>query len=486
MSLRDISPRKLARMAGAALFTLAAGIKAVHVPYRGSPESLTDLMSGRVQFILSPLPAVTPLIKTGRVPALAGTGIRQLINGPESFTPDGNFILGEAPELRNFFVGAGFNAFGIAAGGGAGQALAEWLHDGVPPYDLWVVDIRRFGRPHLDTDWVRTRTLEAYSKHYTMAWPFEEHHSGRPARVSPLYDRLLAAGASFGEKLGWERPNWFANLGAGESPVDQYTYGRQNWFEAVGREHRACREAAVLIDQTSFAKFALKGPDALSSLEWICANDVTKPVGSLTYTQMLDDRGGIQCDLTVARVARDEFYIVTGTGFATHDFAWIRRNIPADCAATLEDVTSARAVLALMGPRARGPRHLQPTTTTRFGLWGVVALVGACPMCPSGPGRGRLPGGPSASTPQPPPSPLGARRVLDAAFVAVAVSHAEEERGVRIRRGGVLAPQIPQQRLARVAGLGVAFGTVERPERSPIARDGFHARHDRLEGREHL
>jgi sarcosine dehydrogenase len=297
--------------------------------------------------------APTMELAIGRVPALAQAGIRQLINGPESFTPDGNFILGEAPELPNVFIGAGFNAFGIAAGGGAGQALAEWVHDGMPPYDLWVVDLRRFGRNHQDTDWVRTRTLEAYSKHYTMAWPFEEHHSGRPARTSPLYDRLLAAGAAFGEKLGWERPNWFADLAAGETPQDEYTYGRQNWFAAVGREHRACREAAVLIDQTSFAKFTLKGPDALGALDWICANDVRKPVGSLTYTQMLDDTGGIQCDLTVARVALDEFYIVTGTGFATHDFDWIRRTIPAGANAQLVDVTSAWSVLTLMGPRAR-------------------------------------------------------------------------------------------------------------------------------------
>ncbi len=289
----------------------------------------------------------------GRVPRLGDVGINQLVNGPESFTPDGMFILGEAPELRNCFVGAGFNAFGIAAGGGAGMALAEWIVNGAPPYDLWNADIRRFGRPHRSTQWVRTRTLEAYAKHYTMAWPFEEHDSGRPCRRSPLYDRLLAAGACFGEKLGWERPNWFADTTAGESPHDQYSYGRQNWFVPVGREHRAMREAAGLIDQTSFAKFVLKGPDAAAALDWICANDVDKPVGSLTYTQMLDPHGGIQCDLTVGRVAEDEFLIVTGTGFATHDFDWIERNIPAGANAQLVDVTSATSVLALMGPRSR-------------------------------------------------------------------------------------------------------------------------------------
>ena len=289
----------------------------------------------------------------GRVPALEHAGVRQLLNGPESFTPDGNFILGEAPELRNFYVGAGFNAFGIAAGGGAGMALAEWVARGEPPFDLWPVDIRRFGRPHFDTDWVRTRTMEAYGKHYTMAWPNEEHDSGRPCRKSPLYEALKARGACFGEKLGWERPNWFADLGAGETPRDVYSFGRPNWFNAVGREHKATREAAVLIDQTSFAKFILKGPDAEAALSWIAANDVAKPVGSLVYTQMLNDKGGIECDLTVARVAHDEYYIVTGTGFATHDFDWIRRNFPNGMNAQLFDITSANAVLSLMGPKSR-------------------------------------------------------------------------------------------------------------------------------------
>jgi 4-methylaminobutanoate oxidase (formaldehyde-forming) len=286
-----------------------------------------------------------------RVPKLREAGIKQLINGPESFTPDGNFILGEAPEMRNVFVGAGFNAFGIAAGGGAGMALAEWVDKGAPPYDLWPVDIRRFGRPHTDTDWVRTRTLEAYGKHYTMAWPSEENESGRPCRRSPLYDKLKAAGAVFGEKLGWERPNWFA--GPGEDARDIYTFARPNWHEPVGREHRAAREAAALFDQTSFAKFILKGPDAEAALGWIAANRVDRPVGRVIYTQMLNDRGGIECDLTCVRTAPDEYYIVTGTGFATHDFDWIARNIPAGMNAQLVDVTSSNSVLSLFGPKAR-------------------------------------------------------------------------------------------------------------------------------------
>ncbi len=289
----------------------------------------------------------------GRVPTLQTAGIKTLTNGPESFTPDGNFIVGEAPELKNFFVGAGFNAFGIAAGGGAGMALAEWVKNGEPPYDLWSADIRRFGRPHFDTDWVRTRTMEAYGKHYTMAWPHEENTTGRPCRKSPLYDKLAARGACFGEKLGWERPNWFADSNRGELPEDRYSFGRQNWFEAVGREHRAIREKAVLIDQTSFAKFSIKGPGALGVLNWIAANDVDKPVGSLTYTQMLNDRGGIECDLTVCRVKDDEFYIVSGTGFATRDFDWISRNIPDAMNCQLFDITSSNTVLSLMGPNSR-------------------------------------------------------------------------------------------------------------------------------------
>ncbi len=297
----------------------------------------------------------TPIMQQAleRVPALATAGVKQLVNGPESFTPDGNFILGQAPEVQNVFVGAGFNAFGIASAGGAGMALAEWVVHGEPPSDLWPVDIRRFGRHHQDTDWVRTRTLEAYGKHYTMAWPAEEYTSGRPLRKSPLYERLKSRGAVFGEKLGWERPNWFADLAKGEKPEDIYTYGRPNWFEAVGREHRAARERVALFDQTSFAKFRMVGRDAEAALSWIAANDVAKPPGALTYTQMLNARGGIECDLTVARLADDAFYIVTGTGFATHDCDWIRRNIPGGLDARLIDVSGEYSVLALMGPRAR-------------------------------------------------------------------------------------------------------------------------------------
>ncbi|MEQ8395105.1 FAD-dependent oxidoreductase [Thalassobaculum sp.] len=285
-----------------------------------------------------------------RVPALATAGVKQMINGPESFTPDGNFILGEAPELRGFFVGCGFNAFGIASAGGAGWALASWVMDGTPPMDLWVVDIRRFSSLHRDDAWVRERTLEAYGKHYAIAWPHDEYASARPRLTSPLYDRLKSRRAVFGSKLGWERPNWFAPEGV--EPIDRPSQGHANWFGPVGEEHRACREGVVVFDQSSFAKFEVRGSASAERLEWICANRVARAPGRLTYTQMLNERGGIECDLTVARLAEDRFYVVTGTGFRTHDAAWIRGHLgTADV--VFEDVTEAWATLTLMGPRSR-------------------------------------------------------------------------------------------------------------------------------------
>jgi glycine cleavage system T protein len=286
-----------------------------------------------------------------RVPALEKVGVKQMINGPESFTPDGNFILGVAPECSNMFVGAGFNAFGIASGGGAGWVLAQWAVDGEAPLDLWTVDIRRFSGLHRDRQWVSDRTLEAYGKHYTIGFPHEEYQSGRPRIVSPLYERLKKHRAVFGSKLGWERPNWFAP--GGIEPKDVYSMGRQNWFEPVGDEHRHVREAVGIFDQSSFAKYEMSGPDALKALDWICANDVNKPVGRLTYTQLLNTRGGIEADIVVARLADEKFYIVTGTGFRTHDLSWISDHIPAGLDVTLTDVTEDFGTLSLMGPRAR-------------------------------------------------------------------------------------------------------------------------------------
>ncbi len=286
-----------------------------------------------------------------RLPALRDVGVKQLVNGPESFTPDGNFILGEAPELRGYFVGAGFNAFGIASGGGAGKALAEWIVAGEPPYDLWAVDIRRFGAVHRDRKWVQARTLELYGKHYSIAWPSEEHSSARGASHSPMYATLKRKGACFGEKMGWERPNWFAP--AGVKPEDRYSFERSNWFDHVGEEHRAVRERVAVLDQTSFAKFEVHGPDAARALNRICAADIDCTPMRLRYTQMLNSRGGIECDLTVTRLASDRYYIVTGTGFITHDRHWIESHFRSGESVRLEDVSDRFAVLSLMGPRSR-------------------------------------------------------------------------------------------------------------------------------------
>ena len=285
-----------------------------------------------------------------RIPALETTGVKQMINGAESFTPDGNFILGRANECANMYVGAGFNAFGIASGGGAGWVLAEWVMTGEQPLDLWSVDIRRFSGLHKDRAWVDERTCEAYGKHYTIGFPHEEYLSGRPRITSPLYARLKEHGAVFGSKLGWERPNWFAS--AGVVAQDLYSMGRQNWFDAVGEEHRHCREAVGIFDQSSFAKYELMGKDAARALDYICANHVTKAPGRLTYTQLLNSRGGIEADLTVARLAEDHFYIVTGTGFRTHDFGWIADHLPPGDV-TLTDITEDWGTLSLMGPKAR-------------------------------------------------------------------------------------------------------------------------------------
>ena len=283
-------------------------------------------------------------------PALDQVGIKQWFNGLESFTEDTNFIVGEAPEVRNFFVGCGFNSMGIAAGGGAGQALADWIIEGQAPFDMWAVDIRRFARFHRSDSMVRLRALEGQGHHYAMQWPHYEFQTGRPLRRSPLYDRLKMAGACFGSKAGWERPNWFAPMGV--EPVDTYSFSRANWFDVVGEEHRACREGVALFDQSSFAKFMVVGRDAETFLQRICAADVGKAPGRVTYTQMLNRSGGIECDLTAARLDANTYYVVTGTAFGLHDLCHMQRHAGEDDVAIL-DVTSAFGVLGLMGPRAR-------------------------------------------------------------------------------------------------------------------------------------
>ena len=285
-----------------------------------------------------------------RIPALAGAPVRRQVNGPESFTPDGRYLLGEVPGCRNFYVAAGFNSIGIASAAGAGQAVAQWIADGEPPMDLWDVDVRRVGAFQANPRYLRERTVETVGLLYAMHWPFRQPVTARGVRRSALHDRLAERGACFGVAMGWERPNWYARPGM--APAYAYTYGRQNWFPCAAEEHRAVREAVGLFDQSSFAKLRLEGPDAADVLERLCANAVDGPVGRIVYTQMLNRRAGIECDLTVTRIARDAFLIVTSAAAATHDEDWIRRHL-GDARAVLTDVTSAQAVLGIMGPRSR-------------------------------------------------------------------------------------------------------------------------------------
>ena len=285
-----------------------------------------------------------------RIPALETAPVRRHVNGPESFTPDNRYMLGEAPELRNFFVAAGFNSVGIASAAGAGKALAEWIVGGEPSMDLWDVDIRRFIPFQGNAAYLRERTTEVVGLLYAMHWPFRQPVTARGVRRSAVHDRLAARGAVFGVVAGWERANWFATDGV--EPRYVYTYDRQNWFPCAGAEHRAVREAVGLFDQSSLAKFRVQGPDATAVLQRLCGNDVDVAPGRIVYTQMLNARGGIECDLTVSRLTEDAYLIVTIAAAATHDADWIRRGIGA-ARVTLTDVTSAFTVLGVMGPRSR-------------------------------------------------------------------------------------------------------------------------------------
>lgn len=286
-----------------------------------------------------------------RVPGFANIGIQLFFNGPESFTPDDRYILGEAPELKNFFVAAGFNSIGIQSAGGAGKMLAEWMVYGKPPMDLWDVDIRRFFPFQGNAKYLHDRTVEGLGLLYAMHWPFRQFETSRRARLSPLHDRLAKQGACFGESGGWERANWFAPDGV--KPQYEYSYKRQNWFEYAGEEHRAVREAVGIFEQTSFGKFLLQGRDAESILNEVCANDVAVPVGKVVYTQWLNERGGIEADLTVTRMREDCYLIVTSFSSEMRDFYWLQQHIPPKAHAILTNVTSGMAVLGVMGPNAR-------------------------------------------------------------------------------------------------------------------------------------
>jgi len=322
-------------------------------------------------------PIFEPLVRNAavRVPAFAAAEVTRIINGPEAFTPDGEFMMGEAPGVRGFFVAAGFNAYGIAAGGGVGKVLAEWIVDGQPSLDVWRMDIRRFGPQYTHAAHTIARSTEALARRYgAVSLPFEEWDTARGFRLSPLFSRLVDLGAVLGEKGGWERPNWFASnepaagagnphnpgtthvtAGVGRAPAGWTPEGwaRHNWSPAIAAEHRAAREAVGLFDFTSFSKIEVEGRGALATLQWMTDNEMDKPAGSVTYTQMLNSRGGIEADLTVTRLSRERFFIITGSAFATHDLDWIRRHLPGDGSAAAGDVTAELACIGLWGPMAR-------------------------------------------------------------------------------------------------------------------------------------
>ena len=285
-----------------------------------------------------------------RTPIINEVGVRQLINGPIPYSADGEFVMGRAPGFDNYFIASGF-LYGIAGGPGAGRMIAEWIIDGRPSLDLWSLDIRRFAAHHHTRYFMDRRAVELYGKHYTMKWPLEELESARGIRRSPLYWMLKERGAVFGTKAGWERVNWFAPEGS--TPRDEPSFGRSNWFEIVGEEHRAARERVAVIDQSSFAKMEVWGPGALDGLQRLAAADLDRPVGRAVYTQLCNERGGIEADLTICRIAEDRFYVVTGTAFGQHDFGWIKAHLPNDGTIATMDVTSAYAVLHVCGPRSR-------------------------------------------------------------------------------------------------------------------------------------
>jgi glycine cleavage system aminomethyltransferase T len=299
------------------------------------------------------------------VPELEEAEVVKLVNGPEGFTPDGEFILGET-DVRGFWVAAGFCAHGLAGAGGMGQLVAEWIVEGVPSLDVWEMDSRRFGSAYASGSYTLARTLEVYSTYYDVKYPGHERQAGRPLRVSPAYERLRELGATFGEKSGWERANWFEpNASRGDESLRPRGWAGRLWSPAIGAEHRACREAVALFDETSFAKLDVVGSGGATFLESMCDNRVARDIGAVTYTQMLNPRGGIECDFTVTRLAEDRFRIVTGTAFGQHDSAWIRSHAPDDGSVLVEDVTSRYACLGLWGPAARD--LLQPLTAADLG-----------------------------------------------------------------------------------------------------------------------
>jgi 4-methylaminobutanoate oxidase (formaldehyde-forming) len=285
-----------------------------------------------------------------RTPCLETAEVKMLLNGPESFTPDGNFIVGEAPGLRNYFVCAGFNSAGIANSGGAGRLIAEWIAGGEAPRDLWDVDVRRFASFTANRKALAERTAETLGLHYAMRWPRQELQTARPLRTSPLFDLLDARGAEWGSKNGWERANYFRPAGQARP---EHTLTTPGWLPWVQAEQRATRSGVALYDQTSFGKLLVQGRDALALLQRLCANELDVPVGKMVYTAMLNERGGFESDLTVMRLAIDRFLLVTGSAQPQRDLDWITRHIDADQHAAVTDVSAMTAVLSLMGPLAQ-------------------------------------------------------------------------------------------------------------------------------------
>lgn len=288
-------------------------------------------------------------LATRRLPALADAGMKQLLNGPTSYTPDGNALMGWVPGRRNLFVLSGFS-YGIVQSGGAGYDAAAWIVDGGPEDNLWELDVRRFGPEASALDYLVLRARETYEREYAIPFPFEELRAARPLKTDPLYDRLAAKGAVFGARNGWERPMWFAP--PGEPRGDEPTYRRPGWLPYQAAECRAIRERVGLLDMSSFAKLEVLGPGAAAALNRLCANRLPA-MGRVALTQMLNPAGGIEADLTISRLAPDHFYVVTAAATETHDFDWIRRHLPGDGSVTAADVTAAWGVLMLAGPRAR-------------------------------------------------------------------------------------------------------------------------------------
>jgi 4-methylaminobutanoate oxidase (formaldehyde-forming) len=312
------------------------------VPFSFGRELLQPNQERLEQFVL---PAAE------RLPILNELGIRTVINGPIPISPDGEPIMGLAPERDNVYVACGFTS-GIAASGGAGKAMAEWIVEGEPGLDLWAFDVRRFGSHHMSAKYLAERSVDSYWRYYQIHYPIEELESARGGRRSPLYPLLKAKNAVFGSRFGWERPNWFAP--AGTEAVDKPSFeSRPNWFGPVGNECRAARERAVLIDQSSFSKYEISGPGAFAALQRLAANDLDKPQGALVYTQLCNERGGIEADLTFARLDENRFYMVTGSAFGVRDMGWIRKHLPTDGSVSVQELTSARATINLAGPLSR-------------------------------------------------------------------------------------------------------------------------------------